>query len=238
MKNKIENISKITGNIIYSLVLITLILIAGASAVSALNIPGGYKLFSVQSGSMEPSIRTGSIVIVQPVNDYKINDVITYKKDKSKNSVTHRLVNIETKDDQIVYTTKGDANDAPDSEPVLKSSVLGKTLFSIPFLGYPVSFSKTQTGLIVLIIIPATLIIYSELMTIKNEAKRLLIERKKRKLNLLEKAEIAIGQEVAQAEKEVKKAEKEIEKDFKQTEEKIEKTLGIKSIKKKTTKSK
>jgi len=106
---------------------------------------------------------------------------------------------------QIEYVTKGDANDAPDSQAVAEELVLGKTIFSIPLLGYPVSFAKTREGLIILIVIPATMIIYSEILNIKNEAKRLIQERKKRKLSTVEKAEMAVGKEVEKTQKGIKR---------------------------------
>jgi hypothetical protein len=78
---------------------------------------------------------------------------------------------------------------------------LGKVVFSIPLLGYAAGFARTRDGLIVLVIIPATLIVYSELMSIKNETVKLLRERKKRKLTPKEKVELELGKEEIKAEK-------------------------------------
>lgn len=163
----------------YYLVLVFLSLVAILVAVSALNIPDGYKLYTVQSGSMQPTISVGSLVIVKPVNDYKLEDIVTYQKEDF--TTTHRIQEIKTENDTTFYITKGDANDASDSEPVFSNQVLGKVIFSLPFLGRPVAFAKTQTGFIFLIVIPATLIIYSEILVIKKEIQLIKQKQKTKK---------------------------------------------------------
>jgi signal peptidase I len=194
-----------TGKILYGLVFAVLIIIAGLVAISVFKIPGNYKLLTVQSGSMEPSIKKGAVVVVKPAVDYQKGDVITVVEPANpKVSLTHRIFEIKEKDGKTFYVTKGDANDTPDMEERPKENVVGKVLFSVPYVGYPVSFAKTQFGLIVLIIIPVIIIIYSELINIKNEAQRLLKERKKR-LTVKEKIEIEIGEEEIKIEKGLKK---------------------------------
>jgi len=198
---------KRVSRIVYWLVICVLGLIVLSVIISSVNIPGGLKIYSVQSGSMEPSIYTGSIVISVPTDNYQLRDIITFKAEKDrldnnpKYITTHRIYEIKVIDGQENYITKGDANNTPDIVPTSKDLVLGKTIFSIPLLGYLVAFAKTREGLIFLVIIPATIIIYSELISIKNEAKKLLEERKKRKLTLAEKIEVEIGEEEIKAEK-------------------------------------
>jgi signal peptidase I len=193
------------GKFVYGFVVFALFLIAGLTAISALNIPGNYKLMVVMSGSMEPSIRTGSVVVVQPKTDYQKGDVITFRDVAgSRSTVTHRI--FEAKDGS--FLTKGDANNAPDSAEINKGQILGRVAFVIPFIGYPVSFAKTQRGLIILVVIPAVIIIYNELITIKNEAVRLVKERRTRKLNAKEEIEEKIGEEIITLEKGLKRMKK------------------------------
>ncbi len=193
---------KKASNLVYSLVFIFLVLVAGIVALSSLKIPGNFKLLTVESGSMEPAIKRGAIVVVKPESDYHKGDVITVVEPANpKISLTHRIVEIEEQKESIFYTTKGDANEAPDTEKRPKENVVGKVLFSIPLVGYPVAFAKTRDGLLILVIIPATVIIYSELMSIKNETKKLLAARKNRKLSLQEKVELEIGEEEIKAQK-------------------------------------
>ena len=64
--------------------------------------------------------------------------------------VTHRVVEINT--DEKTYTTKGDANQVNDAEPVAWSDVAGVPVFDIPVLGYPASFLGATQGKFVFIV--------------------------------------------------------------------------------------
>jgi signal peptidase len=198
-------------NIFYWLILVIVFIIAGIVASSSLNIPGGIKFFSVQSGSMEPAIHTGSIVIVKAFSQYHPGDIITFKSEADalnlspKVTTTHRIFEIQNAKNQELYKTKGDANNAPDQILTNKDLVIGKTIFSIPLLGFPVSFAKTKEGLIILVVIPATIIIYSELLNIKDEALRLIKVRQSRKLTKIENVEEKVGEEINEIEKDLKK---------------------------------
>ncbi|MCD5396329.1 MAG: signal peptidase I [Candidatus Pacebacteria bacterium] len=99
--------------------------------VSLLPLPGNYKILVVQSGSMEPSIKTGSVVVVKPASDYKVGDVITFGPfSKTKPPTAHRIYQIKEKNGQIVYITKGDANNSPDQSFVDTGRHLWKTNLS------------------------------------------------------------------------------------------------------------
>lgn len=165
--------------IAYGLIVAVVVLVAGLTASSILKLPGRWQLFTVQSGSMTPAIKKGSIVIVQPAAEYQPGEVITFiDPDTPKNSITHRL--IEEKDDngRVTFVTKGDANEAPDNKEVRQDWVLGKVILTVPFLGFPVAFAKTLPGLIILIIVPAVVIIYSEILVIQREIKKMRHEKK------------------------------------------------------------
>lgn len=173
------------SNLFYGLIITFLIIIAVMVTASALPIPGGFKLFTVQSGSMEPAIHTGSVVLVKPESVYAVQDIITFKNTEDRNNpspkftTTHRIVDIKPNEQGATsFQTKGDANDAPDSTLTDPGLIIGKVMFSVPLLGFPVSFAKTREGLIALIIIPATIIIYSEIVSIKNEVVKLVQKRK------------------------------------------------------------
>jgi signal peptidase len=197
-------ILKIIGKTVYWLILLVLVFIAGITAVSIINIPGNYKLYTVLSGSMEPVIKTDSIVFVKPENKYNINEIVTFKDSNSYVPTTHRIIEIREYKDQVFYTTKGDANKSVDLKSLSKRNILGGVLFSVPFVGYAVEFMKTKTGLLVMVVI-AAFIIFNEVTNVKKESSRLLAERKKRKLNIEEKIEEKIDEEIIKAEDEVKK---------------------------------
>ncbi len=138
-------------------------------ALSFIPIPGNYKIYSVQSGSMYRAITTGSIVFVRPLSKYSVNDIVTFRTAIPKQTITHRIVRREQRSRQTIFITRGDANKTNDSNELLPQNIIGKVFFIIPLLGYPISYAKTLPGLIVLIVIPATIIVYSELITIKNK---------------------------------------------------------------------
>lgn len=93
----------------------------------------GMKVGVVKSGSMEPSIATGSVVYVRPDHLEKIQagDVIAFRKGTV--TVIHRVVRLD--ESKKGYVTKGDNNEIEDASPVPFSQVIGKVLFHIPYVG-------------------------------------------------------------------------------------------------------
>lgn len=159
--------------IIYYIVIVFIVLVALLLIVSILPITGNYKVLTVISGSMEPAIKMGSVVVVRPVDDYKIGDVITFGPySKTKAPTTHRIYDIKVVEGQPIYITKGDVNNAPDAREVQKKDVLGKVLFSVPYLGFAVDFAKKPVGFVLIIAVPAALIIFDELKKIYGEIKK------------------------------------------------------------------
>lgn len=173
---------KITSTL-YVIIFILILIIGGSLALSAFNNPLNIRIFTVLSGSMEPAIKTGGIVIIKSQQEYKKGDIVTFRSEKSaKETFTHRItkVNIDPDNNQINYNTKGDANEDQDLQATQASRALGKVILTLPYMGYVVNFAQTQTGLIVLIIIPATIIVYSELLNIKSEILKIVNNKKKK----------------------------------------------------------
>jgi len=160
--------------IISYVLLIPLLLLVLLFVGAALPGIGNYQVLTVLSGSMEPAIRVGSTVVVNPAEDYKIGDVITFRAGgRSGIPTTHRIEDIRTEAGEPVYITKGDANPAADIVEVRKENVVGKVLFSIPYLGYAVNFAQKPIGFASMIIVPAVLIISGELKNIYKEVKKI-----------------------------------------------------------------
>lgn len=113
----------------------------------------------VYTGSMEPAIPVGGIVVIKPVNPETLRegDIVCFRFSEST-SVTHRIINVTDEG----FKTKGDANEDPDQGIVEKENVIGKVIFIIPFIGYLGSFVRTPIGFILLVILPAGLIIIME----------------------------------------------------------------------------
>ncbi len=160
-------------NLVYNIFCGILLVVILLLIFSVFPITGNFKILMVQSGSMEPTIQTGSVVFVKPAKDYKINDIITFgQATKTKAPTTHRIVDIRVQASEPIYTTKGDANNGPDQKEITKKEIIGKVLFHIPYLGYAVSFAKTKLGFALVIIIPALAVILEESVKIKNEFRK------------------------------------------------------------------
>lgn len=173
--------------IFYWTFITAMVILAGTLLLSMYKGPYGLRLLVVYSGSMEPAIKTGSIVVVVPAEKYRENDVITFSNNPKanlkdvKNTTTHRVVSVEEVAGQTIFLTKGDANPSGDRGQVAASSVLGKVIMSVPRLGFLISFAKTQLGLIVFLIIPGTIIVYSEVIKIRHEVESLIVKRVRQK---------------------------------------------------------
>jgi len=61
---------------------------------------------------------------------------------------------------------------------VSKSEIIGKVLFSVPYLGYAVDFAKKPLGFALIILVPAAIIIGDEIKKIFGEVKKKKIENK------------------------------------------------------------
>lgn len=84
----------------------------------------GYSMFEVVTGSMEPTLRVGDLIVIKKEKKYSTNDIITYRSDDD--FITHRIVRI----DKNYFYTRGDANNSEDNK-IVDSQIIGKTVFII-----------------------------------------------------------------------------------------------------------
>jgi signal peptidase len=159
-------ISNIITLILFAVLIVMLFVVISSKASRGEPQIFGYQLKTVLSGSMEPGIKTGSIIAVKPggdVNRFKKGDVITFKMDEKK-LVTHRIIEVNKNGNQISYKTKGDNNNTADLNQILSQNVVAEyTGFTIPYLGYFISFTNTKNGAFLLFIPGLLLLIYSGL---------------------------------------------------------------------------
>jgi signal peptidase len=173
----VKKVFKIISNIFLVLVFCVGILVV----TSFVKIPGGFKLFTVLSGSMEPTLHTGSIILVKPLQSYATGDIVTRATADPKVTITHRIISKDESTQQAQFETKGDANNSADGEKFSQDKIIGKEFVTIPYFGFVISFAKTQQGIILLIIIPSILIIYDELGKIVKELSRIKKEKLEKK---------------------------------------------------------
>ena len=102
----------------------------------------GMATFVVTGGSMEPTIHKGSLVIDEPVSADKIRlgDIITF--DHYDQTTTHRVVGIEGSANGTMFSTKGDANQVTDPEPLSFPGRVGLVKLAVPGLGYAVAWMQ------------------------------------------------------------------------------------------------
>lgn len=172
--------------IIYYIVLAFILATAVLLIVSIFPITGNIKVLIVLSGSMEPAVHTGSVVVVRQAVNYKVGDIITFGPN-TKNQVptTHRIAEIRVQEGQTIYKTRGDANNAEDMKEVFGKDVIGKVYISVPYAGYIVDFVRKPLGLVLVVVLPAIFIVYDEVRKIVSEIKKI----RKTRLHKQEKGE-------------------------------------------------
>ena len=133
----------------------------------------GYSVFRVLSGSMQPAIPIDSLVVVKRTDAGKIQegDIISfYSRDPSLDGFvnTHRVVSIEKEQENITFTTKGDANVIDDRYGVASADLIGKVVLISPILGKLVRLLANPLIFLPLIVLPLLVILLSNLIrTIK-----------------------------------------------------------------------
>jgi signal peptidase I len=173
---------KIIIKVIYNILFVFLIISALFILLTTYDIIPGFNFYVVMSGSMEPTIKTGSVVVISEQNQYNIDDIITVRERNNPNQTfTHRIIDITDTQEDIEYITKGDANETADPDTVLEEQIVGKKTLSIPIIGYLVHFAKQPTGFILMIIVPSIIIATSEVTTIKEEGSKLMKSYKEKK---------------------------------------------------------
>lgn len=122
--------------------------------VTALLLPRafGWSPYVVTSGSMEPSFGAGAVVLTEPIahKTIEVDQVLTFRT--RTGVTTHRVVDVTERDaTRTIMNTQGDANNAPDTEPVDSRNVLGEVRLALPYLGYLLAAVRTPAGLVILI---------------------------------------------------------------------------------------
>ncbi len=121
----------------------------------------GWRVDVLCSGSMEPQLKVGDLVVTRPVEPEAIvmGDIITfYPTDIHENLLTHRVIDIE-KNSPLSFKTKGDASDIADPFTVPARNLVGRICFRTPYLGYVARFLKTPTGFTFGLVLPGLAIV-------------------------------------------------------------------------------
>ena len=125
----------------------------------------GAQRYTIVSGSMEPGIPVGSLVVVQPrqIDDVGMGDVITFQLESGESAVaTHRVVGEgRTRDGERLLVTQGDANSTADSAPVQAAQLRGALIYTVPLLGWMNFLISGELRTWVLAVVSGSLVIYA-----------------------------------------------------------------------------
>lgn len=161
---------RVLGGPIYYLLIFAWFTVCLAAGATGRELFFGVRMYTVGSGSMEPTIKSGSVVVIAPRKAYGPGEIISFwtKTEGGAQIITHRVERIGGN----VYITKGDANRAAD-EPVEPRLVIGKVVAVIPYLGNMVEEIKSRMIIKIILVTPALMIVINELIKIwrlkKNE---------------------------------------------------------------------
>ena len=128
---------------------------------------GGYRIFTILTGSMKGVYDINDVVLVKKVDKktLKVGDDIAYlgEKDSYKGKiVTHRIINIENKNNQMIIHTKGVSNILED--PVITNNkIYGKVESKLTFISLINKTIKNKYGFFFLIFVPLVLVIFLEI---------------------------------------------------------------------------
>ena len=129
----------------------------------------GKPVLVVLTGSMEPQLGTGDVVIESRISplDAEIGDVITFRDpERPDRLITHRVRHVDARAEEVSFTTKGDANNTVESWQIPRQGSIARVEYRLPKLGYVVSWISGPSARLFLVVIPAILLGLFELRRI------------------------------------------------------------------------
>ncbi|WBW98275.1 signal peptidase I [Oceanirhabdus sp. W0125-5] len=158
-----KKVIKIIGDILIICILLILAVIIYLNIMYSLDkekIPsiGGHRMLTVLSGSMRPVLEPGDIIIIKDNTHIDEGDIITFKSNNL--IITHRVIEVISKENEVLYKTKGDNNNVEDKILIKQDNILGEYLFRIPYLGYLMQFFRSKLGIMIIVTIIGLLVIF------------------------------------------------------------------------------
>ena len=134
----------------------------------------GFHTVTVYGGSMGDALPAGSVAVTRPVDasDLEVGDVIAMRSSSEGLPILHRIVAIEEVDEGRLVTTRGDANETNDPQPMTVSGKGDRVAYHIPWLGYVLAFARSALGLTLLVGVPVSLWAISEGAALARAVKR------------------------------------------------------------------
>ena len=141
------------------------LVVAAFVAAATLPVLFGYHTYVVNGGSMEPSLKRGSVAVARATSSFalEVGDVIARTESEDGPAVLHRIARIIDDDTGRVIYTQGDANRTEDPKPVMLLGSGDKVIYSVPYVGYILTFGRSPPGRILLLGVPLVLLAASSL---------------------------------------------------------------------------
>ncbi|HEX9890834.1 MAG TPA: signal peptidase I [Actinomycetota bacterium] len=141
-----------------------LLLVAMASGLTA-----GFRPLVVRSGSMEPAIHTGDVVLsrVTSPQEIEVGDVVTFRDPTRDDAlITHRVIGMEREGGSFAFVTRGDANTGIERWNVAAGGTVGRVSLRIPRLGYVASWLGIPAVRLSVLLLAAALLTFDLLRRI------------------------------------------------------------------------
>lgn len=158
MKKHLKTILRTTLLVLVALIVGLNVYTLNASRLTGdmVPMPLGVGATVVLSGSMEPTLSTGDLLIIAKQDSYQVDDVVVFQANRM--AVVHRIVELYEKpvqgedgeEIQQMAITQGDANNTPD-DPIQVSQIKGTVVFRLPIVGYLINMIKTPIGTILIL---------------------------------------------------------------------------------------
>jgi signal peptidase len=129
----------------------------------------GYQHFTVMSGSMEPTISTGDVVVDKRISplDARVGDVVTFPDPSgAKRLISHRVIEKRVADGTVFFETKGDANNDVQKWTSSADGSIGRVVIDVPKVGYLLFWLGSRSGRLLVIVVPLLLLGAYELRSI------------------------------------------------------------------------
>lgn len=118
----------------------------GVAGVTVMAARSGMQPLVVRSGSMEPTIATGSMILVKRIDasEIRVGDVLAVER-SDHTRVTHRVVAVQPRGEAAELTMKGDANEDADPIPVTVRHAY-RLAWQVPTVGKAIAWLATAQG--------------------------------------------------------------------------------------------
>ena len=173
MKKTMKKIGNIASTVLVVVMVLCAVFLMGSRLL-------GFQVFTVISGSMEPSYSVGDLIYVKKADPstIQVGDPITFILNENLVVATHRVIRVDAENQH--FYTQGDANETPDASPVHFKNVIGVPQFSIPLLGYVSDFIQNPPGMYITLAAGTVMIILVYLPDMIAKKKKELDEKEEK----------------------------------------------------------